>query len=86
MSVQGTPVRVVAVASLGHMFGGFDIDDLHFRRRSYYKLKGYGQSKLCNILFAKELARRYCVLSRPTLSTTHSECNVPWLHCTVPKM
>ncbi|KAL3151249.1 hypothetical protein ABBQ38_013088 [Trebouxia sp. C0009 RCD-2024] len=55
---QDTPVRIVAVASLAHMLGGFDMDDLHFRRRSYYRLKGYGQSKLCNILFAKELARR----------------------------
>ena len=60
-------MRIVAVASLGHMFGGFDIDDLHFRHRTYYKLKGYGQSKLCNILFVKELARRYCFLSNQPL-------------------
>ena len=57
--VQDTPVRIVAVSSLGHKFGGFDIQDLHFRHRSYNGIKAYGQSKLCNILFVRELARRY---------------------------
>lgn len=52
-------MRIVAVASLAHKFGGFDIDDLHFRHRKYVAIKAYGQSKLCNIFFAKELARRY---------------------------
>jgi NAD(P)-dependent dehydrogenase (short-subunit alcohol dehydrogenase family) len=49
---------VVVVSSAGHQFGGLDLDDMHFRRRSYGKIKAYGQSKMCNILFAKELARR----------------------------
>lgn len=58
MSLQGTPVRIVVVASLAHNFGGFDIGDLHFRHRKYVPIKAYGQSKLCNIFFAKELACR----------------------------
>lgn len=80
MSLQDTPVRIVAVASLAHMLGGFDMDDLHFRRRSYYRLKGYGQSKLCNILFAKELARRYCFLAHPNLHHTHKVQDAMY-HC-----
>lgn len=56
--IQDSPVRVVVVSSAGHMFGGLDLDDMHFRRRAYGRLKAYGQSKMCNILFAKELARR----------------------------
>lgn len=58
---QKEPVRIVAVASMVHSYGGLDLDDLHFRRRPYGQLKAYSQSKLCNILFAKELARRYPV-------------------------
>ena len=64
MTVQRTPVRVVAVSSYGHMMGGLDLQDLHFRRRSYNGLKAYGQSKLCNLLFAKELARRHVTLHK----------------------
>ena len=67
MPLQGTPVRIVVVASLAHKFGGFDIDDLHFRHRKYVPIKGYGQSKLCNIFFAKELARRYMLDLHHTL-------------------
>lgn len=57
--MQKGPVRVVAVSSMVHSYGGLDLDDLHFRRRPYGSLKAYAQSKLCNILFINELARRY---------------------------
>jgi len=56
--MQGTPVRVIAVSSSAHQMDGLDLEDLHFRHRKYGTWKAYGQSKLCNILFAKELARR----------------------------
>ena len=68
MSLQSTTVRIVALASLGHRFGGFDLGDLHFRRRKYNAIKAYGQSKLCNILFVKELARRYCTPMQYTVA------------------
>ena len=57
--MQKEPVRIVAVSSMVHSYGGLDLDDLHFRRRPYGSLKAYAQSKLCNILFINELARRY---------------------------
>eukprot|EP00884_Botryococcus_braunii_P001139 jgi/Botrbrau1/11025/Bobra.101_1s0023.1 len=55
---QNTPVRIVSVASIGYLLGYIDLDDLHFKKRSYDNWKSYSQSKLANILFARELARR----------------------------
>lgn len=55
---QGTPVRIVAVSSSAHQMDGLDLNDLHFKKRKYTPWKAYGQSKLCNVLYAKELARR----------------------------
>ncbi len=60
--LQATPVRIVAVSSEVHRYAGFDVNDLHFRRRPYSKSAAYHQSKLCNVLFIKELAIRYDVL------------------------
>lgn len=59
--VQGTPVRIVSVSSAAHQMDGLDLDDLHFKKRKYSAWKAYGQSKLCNVLYAKELAHRYPV-------------------------
>ena len=56
---QATPVRIVVVSSTVHQYAGFDVDDLHFRHRAYSASAAYHQSKLCNVLFAKELANRY---------------------------
>lgn len=49
--------RIVNVASHAHRFAWFDLDDLQSRRR-YSSLRVYGGSKLANILFTNELARR----------------------------
>lgn len=49
--------RIVNVASHAHRFGWFDLDDLQSRKR-YSSLRVYGGSKLANILFTNELARR----------------------------
>ena len=51
------PSRVVSVSSGAHSFGKINFDDLEFKNRSV-GWRAYGQSKLANILFAKELARR----------------------------
>jgi NAD(P)-dependent dehydrogenase (short-subunit alcohol dehydrogenase family) len=53
------PARLVAVSSLAHTFGGIDLDDLNYEKtRKYGAWSSYGQSKLANILFIKEFARR----------------------------
>jgi NAD(P)-dependent dehydrogenase (short-subunit alcohol dehydrogenase family) len=49
--------RVINVASDAHRWGNLDFADLQNARR-YRALRVYGQSKLCNILFTRELARR----------------------------
>ena len=51
-------VRIVTVASDAHTRGGaLDFDDLQ-SKRSYAPFAVYGRSKLANILFTRELARR----------------------------
>jgi NAD(P)-dependent dehydrogenase (short-subunit alcohol dehydrogenase family) len=49
--------RVVTTASDAHKAGVLDLDDLQ-SKRSYAAMKVYGTSKLCNILFTRELAKR----------------------------
>ncbi len=49
--------RIVNVASEAHRFAHFDLDDLQSRQR-YSAMRVYGGSKLANILFTNELARR----------------------------
>ena len=54
---QSAPARIVNVASDAHRFGTINFDDLGGERR-YSTFGAYGQSKLANILFSYELARR----------------------------
>jgi NAD(P)-dependent dehydrogenase (short-subunit alcohol dehydrogenase family) len=49
--------RVVTVASEAHRIAPLDLDDLQ-SERGYSAWTAYGRSKLCNVLFAAELARR----------------------------
>ncbi|XP_076746516.1 retinol dehydrogenase 12 isoform X3 [Maylandia zebra] len=55
---SSSPSRVVNVSSIAHRGGRIDFDDLFFSRRPYGALESYRQSKLANILFSRELARR----------------------------
>ncbi|WP_343760985.1 SDR family oxidoreductase [Deinococcus depolymerans] len=54
---QSAAPRVVTVASAAHAMGRVRFDDPEFRR-GYGGWAAYAQSKLANILFARELARR----------------------------
>ena len=49
--------RVVVVSSTAHRMGAIDLADLQ-SERSYSRWGAYGQSKLANLLFARELDRR----------------------------
>ena len=51
--------RVVAVASIGHLFSPVVFDDLHYRFRPYDQWTSYGQSKSANVLFAVGAAQRW---------------------------
>jgi NAD(P)-dependent dehydrogenase (short-subunit alcohol dehydrogenase family) len=55
--VKSAPARVVNVASVAHYRGTLDFDDLGFER-GYQLMKAYSRSKLANVLFTRELARR----------------------------
>ncbi len=54
---QSVPARVVAVCSNAQAIGRIDFDDLQ-GERSYSGARAYNQSKLANVLFTYELARR----------------------------
>jgi len=49
--------RVVATTSDAHTGGKIDLDDLQ-SEQSYAAMRVYGTTKLCNILFTRELAKR----------------------------
>jgi len=51
------PARIVSTASGAHRGATLDFDDLQ-AERSYSGFAVYGRSKLCNILWTRELARR----------------------------
>jgi NAD(P)-dependent dehydrogenase (short-subunit alcohol dehydrogenase family) len=54
---RGRQARIVTVASAAAQRASIDLDDLTSARH-YSMFGAYGQSKLANILFTKELARR----------------------------
>lgn len=54
---NSAPSRVITVSSLYHIFGFINKNDLNSEKH-YWRWLAYAQSKLANILFARELARR----------------------------
>jgi NAD(P)-dependent dehydrogenase (short-subunit alcohol dehydrogenase family) len=55
---RGAPSRIVNVSSVGHRQGTIDFDNLQFEHGGYKIMSAYGRSKLAQILFTRELARR----------------------------
>ena len=51
------PSRIVMVSSAGHYAGSIDFDDLGLER-GYRVMRAYSRSKLAQVLFTRELARR----------------------------
>ena len=51
------PARIINTASAAHQGATLDFDDLQ-SAKSFGAVKAYRRSKLCNILFTRELARR----------------------------
>jgi NAD(P)-dependent dehydrogenase (short-subunit alcohol dehydrogenase family) len=51
--------RVVTTSSDAHRSGVLDLDDLQTERERYRPMRVYGTSKLCNLLFTRELQRRH---------------------------
>ena len=57
--VESHASRVVVLSSTAHNFGDVVPDNLHFKGdRSYTPWGAYGQSKACNLLYAKSLSEK----------------------------
>lgn len=67
--IESAPARIITVASGRHHKGTMDFDDLGFAR-GYQILRAYGRSKLANVLFAAEQARRLAG-TRVTSNSVH---------------
>jgi NAD(P)-dependent dehydrogenase (short-subunit alcohol dehydrogenase family) len=55
--LASAPARIVNTASAAHQGAKLDFDDLQ-AAHGFSPMRAYGRSKLCNILFTRELARR----------------------------
>jgi len=50
--------RIINTASEAHKMANLKLDDLNREKKRYSQWRTYGDSKLCNILFTRELARK----------------------------
>ena len=50
--------RVITVASSAHLIGDINFTNINLVNGDYGRLKAYAQSKLANVRFSRELARR----------------------------
>lgn len=85
------PSRVVTVSSLAHLWGKVDFNcisthkDLALGNSDFALLRMYSHSKLCNILFTHELAKRLkgtnvtCYSLHPGLHSKHLTKHVKFL-------
>jgi NAD(P)-dependent dehydrogenase (short-subunit alcohol dehydrogenase family) len=55
---RSAPARVVTVTSVAHRSGDMPFDNLQFEDGGYSIMRAYARSKLANVLFTRELARR----------------------------
>jgi NAD(P)-dependent dehydrogenase (short-subunit alcohol dehydrogenase family) len=55
--LASAPARIINTASAAHQGATLEFDDLQ-SAKSFGAMKAYSRSKLCNILFTRELARR----------------------------
>lgn len=50
--------RIVATSSIAHRQGNINFEDIHWEERDYKTGQAYGDSKIANLYFAYELARK----------------------------
>eukprot|EP00871_Galdieria_phlegrea_P002483 jgi/Galph1/3235/GphlegSOOS_G1913.1 len=63
-------VRIVVVSSLTYLLGSLQLDDINYRKRSYRRFEAYATSKLCNLLFMRELCKR-CLSWKLKIASVH---------------
>jgi len=69
LTAGNSPSRIITVSSIGHTLGTINFDDL-MMEKGYSSFTAYSQSKLANVLFTRELARRLQGLYRSSLIST----------------
>jgi len=55
------PERIIILSSTAHLrthAEGIEFDDMSYKNRGFNSARSYSQNKLCNMLFAKELAKK----------------------------
>lgn len=67
--------RVVNVSSNAHKTGNINFDDLTWENRSYSSWRAYGDSKIANIYFTRELNKK---LKEKKLGTTAMSAHPGW--------
>ena len=80
--------RVVNVSSTSHKSGKIDFNDLDWEKRTYKKMRAYGDSKIANIYFTFELQRKLeragsntsAVASHPGWTRTELQRHVGFIH------
>jgi NAD(P)-dependent dehydrogenase (short-subunit alcohol dehydrogenase family) len=50
--------RIVSTSSIGHRLGNIDFDDINWEKRKYNPSKAYADSKIANLYFTYELAKK----------------------------
>jgi NAD(P)-dependent dehydrogenase (short-subunit alcohol dehydrogenase family) len=91
----GSDVRIISLSSAGHQLapkGGLLLDAVHSETGSIGTVARYGQSKLANILYSNELAKRYpkirCISVHPGSVDTGLKRGIqssyPWLSPIIP--
>ncbi|KAM3859557.1 retinol dehydrogenase 13-like [Diretmus argenteus] len=55
---DSAPSRVINLSSLAHIVGEIDFSDLNWEKKKFDTKQAYCQSKLANVLFTRELAKR----------------------------
>ncbi|KAL4612854.1 retinol dehydrogenase 13 [Arapaima gigas] len=55
---SSAPSRIINLSSLAHTVGEIDFSDLNWEEKKFDTKQAYCQSKLANVLFTRELARR----------------------------
>jgi NAD(P)-dependent dehydrogenase (short-subunit alcohol dehydrogenase family) len=55
---KSSNARIINVSSTAHKAGKIHFENINLRNNAYSPLKAYSQSKLANILFTRELAKR----------------------------
>jgi NAD(P)-dependent dehydrogenase (short-subunit alcohol dehydrogenase family) len=82
--LASAPARIINVSSGSHLRATLDFDKLR-RRRGFSGMKAYGQSKLANVFFTYELARRLegtgvtVNALHPGFVATHMGDNIGWI-------